>query len=127
MDSSILPPLQRLALALHGTICQREYHDGDYFVSLAMVCRRVAKSDSAQQKCPGLLPALMRMYFSFRRAHKRGHHGGYDKEHDEAQKDLEIMALQQQVMELQAASKTGQLATDMMSQFIDNGLVEHDG
>ena len=46
------------------------------------------------------------------------------KEQDEAQKDLEIMALQQQVMQLQEASKTGQLATDMMSQFIENGLVQ---
>jgi hypothetical protein len=84
-------PLQRLALALHGTTCQREYHEGDYFVSLAMVCRRVAKSDSAQQKCPELLPALMRMYFSFRRAHKRGHHGGYDEEHDEAHRSHKQM------------------------------------
>ena len=36
------------------------------------------------------------------------------KEHDEAQKNLEIQLLQQQVMQLQEASKTGALATEMM-------------
>ena len=49
------------------------------------------------------------------------------KEQDEAQTELAIMALQQQVMELQEASKTGQLATDMMSQFIETGLVQQTG
>ena len=47
------------------------------------------------------------------------------KEHDEAQKNLEIQLLQQQVMQLQEASKTGALATEMMQQFVGSGLVEH--
>ena len=47
------------------------------------------------------------------------------KEHDEAQKNLEIQLLQQQVMQLQEASKTGPLATEMMQQFVGSGLVEH--
>ena len=42
-------------------------------------------------------------------------------------KDAEIHALQQQVMQLSEDAKTGQLATDMMSQFINTGLVEHTG
>ena len=49
------------------------------------------------------------------------------KEQEQAQKDLEILALQQQVMQLQEANKTGELATDMMSQFIENGLVQQTG
>ena len=49
------------------------------------------------------------------------------KEQDEAQKDIEIQALQQQVLQLQESHKTGQLATDMMSQFIENGLVQQTG
>ena len=36
------------------------------------------------------------------------------KEHVEAQKDMEIQLLQQQVMQLQETSKTGALATEMM-------------
>ena len=49
------------------------------------------------------------------------------KEQEEAQKDAELLALQQQVLQLQAANNTGQLATDMMSQFVGAGLVEHTG
>lgn len=42
-------------------------------------------------------------------------------------KDAEIHALQQQVMQLSEDAKTGALATDMMSQFINTGLVQHTG
>ena len=47
------------------------------------------------------------------------------KEHDEAQKDMDIELLQRQVMQLQEASKTSALATEMMQQFVGAGLVEH--
>ena len=46
------------------------------------------------------------------------------KEQDAAQKDIEIQALQQQIQQLQEANNTGALATEMMSQFIETGLVQ---
>ena len=49
------------------------------------------------------------------------------KEAEQAQKDAEIHALQQQVMQLSEDVKTGQLATVMMQQFVESGVVEHDG
>ena len=47
------------------------------------------------------------------------------KEQDAAQKEIEIRVLQQQVQQLQEANKTGELATDMMQQFVGAGLIEH--
>ena len=47
------------------------------------------------------------------------------KEQEAAQKDIEIQVLQQQVLQLQELNKTGELATDMMQQFVGAGLVEH--
>ena len=47
------------------------------------------------------------------------------KEQAAAQKDIEIQVLQQQVLQLQELNKTGELATDMMQQFVGAGLVEH--
>ena len=49
------------------------------------------------------------------------------KQADEAAKDAEIHSLQQQVMQLSEDVKTGQLATVMMQQFVESGVVEHDG
>jgi hypothetical protein len=49
------------------------------------------------------------------------------KEQDAAQKDIEIQALQQQIQQLQEANNTGALATEMMSQFIETGLVQQTG
>ena len=42
-------------------------------------------------------------------------------------KDEEIHALQQQILQLQDEAKTGAVANSLMSQFIENGLVEHKG
>ena len=47
------------------------------------------------------------------------------KEHDEAQKDLQMQVMQEQIRQLQENMKTGALATDMMQQFVSAGLVEH--
>ena len=49
------------------------------------------------------------------------------KEQDEAQKDLQIRVMQEQIQQLQESMKMGQLATDMMSQFVGAGVVEHTG
>ena len=49
------------------------------------------------------------------------------KEQAAAQKDIEIQVLQQQVLQLQELNKTGELATDMMQQFVSSGVVEHTG
>ena len=35
--------------------------------------------------------------------------------------------MQQQILQLQEANNTGALATEMMSQFIENGLVQQTG
>ena len=50
---------------------------------------------------------------------------GIQKEAEELARNHEIHALRLQVQQLQENAKTGALATDMMSQFIDAGLVEH--
>ena len=47
------------------------------------------------------------------------------KEQEAAQKDIEIQVLQQQVLQLKEANKTGELATDMMQQFVGAGFVEY--
>ena len=49
------------------------------------------------------------------------------KEQDEAQKDIEIQVLQQEILQLQENMKTGALATDMMQQLVGTGYVEHTG
>ena len=49
------------------------------------------------------------------------------RELDNETKDEEIHALQQQIMQLQEEAKSGAVANSLMSQFIENGLVEHKG
>ena len=48
------------------------------------------------------------------------------READAQAKQAEILRLQQQVLQLQQENQTGKVAANLMSQFIDSGLVNQD-
>ena len=49
------------------------------------------------------------------------------KEQDAQNQQVQILQLQQELAQLRQDHATGQVAANLMSQFIENGLVQHDG